>query len=225
MPRNPDKRHCQTPKCHNWAMRDHSHCRVHRNRELGRGRAGAPIANLNALKTGDNAQPLSQDQLRDLAIRLAHDPYGFDRHLLPAVIDIHQRADHHPLKTILLLRRLLDQLYDPVASAIFNLLLEGYLNKLPEALRPEMQTQIWKQAIPFSPLHRIILLQKISDRFPPEKISAQFSIDPPEKIMIKQSVEKQSTGLPLEATIPFPVQVPFTLSLNPALQIRPPPQR
>jgi hypothetical protein len=173
MPRNPNKRHCQTPRCHNWAMRYHSHCRVHRNPELGSGPTGAPQANFNAVKTADYAQPLTQDQLRDLAVRLAHDPHGFDRQLLPVIIDIHQRADHHALKTILLLRQLLDQLFDPVATAIFNLMLEDYLDKLPEAERPDFQAYIWKHAVRFTPLNRIVLLQKIIDKFPPDKSSAQ----------------------------------------------------
>jgi hypothetical protein len=169
MPRNPDKRHCQTPTCHNWAMRYQSHCRVHRNPELGSG----PV------KTADYSQPLTQDQLRDLAVRLGHDPYGFDRQLLPVIIDIHQRADHHPLKTIILLRQLLDQLFDPVATAIFNLMLENYLDKLPEAERPDFQAYIWKHAVRFTPLNRIVLLQKIIEKFPPGKSSARPTSDPP----------------------------------------------
>jgi hypothetical protein len=54
MPRNPNKRHCQTPVCRNWAMRSHVHCRPHLDHLLGPRGAGAPRGNLNACKTGAN---------------------------------------------------------------------------------------------------------------------------------------------------------------------------
>jgi hypothetical protein len=40
-----------------------------RNPKLGSGPTGSPQANFNAVKTADYAQPLTQDNLRDLAVR------------------------------------------------------------------------------------------------------------------------------------------------------------
>jgi hypothetical protein len=56
MPRNPNKGRCQIPRCKAWAMRDHTHCRSHRDLELGPRGAGAPKGNFNALKTAANAR-------------------------------------------------------------------------------------------------------------------------------------------------------------------------
>jgi hypothetical protein len=64
MPRNPNKTHCQAPGCkavlRTAAIRGHTHCRSHRDAELGPRGAGAPPGNLNALKTGQDAHPLSR---------------------------------------------------------------------------------------------------------------------------------------------------------------------
>ena len=67
MPRNLNKTPCQVPGCRSWAMRGHTHCRAHRDDELGPRGAGAPSGNLNALKHGHHAQPLPLPDVKHLA--------------------------------------------------------------------------------------------------------------------------------------------------------------
>ena len=59
MPRNPNKKRCQIPNCRSWAMHEHSHCRAHLDHQLGPRGAGPPKGNVNALKSGRYAKPLS----------------------------------------------------------------------------------------------------------------------------------------------------------------------
>jgi hypothetical protein len=59
MPRNPNKKQCTKPKCHNYAMRGRLLCRSHLDHELGPRGAGAPTGNPNALTDGFATLPLA----------------------------------------------------------------------------------------------------------------------------------------------------------------------
>jgi len=242
MPRNLNKRRCQTPKCRNWAMRGRTLCRSHRNHELGSGPVGAPKGNFNALKNALHAQLLAPEQLGDLAHRIAQDPYHLDRQLASVVKAIHRRAGRDPhskatsfdANTLLLVGALVKQLLDPVASAIFNQQLDAYLDQLPDHVRADFQDTLWKHAMPLSPADRVVFLRGIAAKLPPEKIrsaaqsshgcsqselraglrpATSRSVDR-QKTSGKQSAEQQSTGDTREKTPSDPVDIPLTLLLS-----------
>jgi len=242
MPRNPNKRRCQTPNCRNWAMRGRALCRAHRNHELGSGPVGAPKGNFNALKNAVYAQLMAPEQLGGLAHRIAQDPYHLDRQLASVVTVIHQRAGRDPLNTLLLVGALVKQLLDPVAKALFKQQLEAYLNQLPDHDRADFQAILWKHAMPLSPADRVIYLRGIVAKLPPDKIrsatepvvdvraklgsaqpNSKAGLCPAElrsarsvdrqKTTGKQSTEQQSTGDTREKTPSDPADVPLTLLL------------
>lgn len=45
----------------------------------------------------------------------------------------------------------------------------AYLDQLPDHVCASFQDTLWKHALRFTPLNRIVFLQKIIDKFPPEK--------------------------------------------------------
>ena len=147
MPRNLNKTRCTVPGCRNWAMRDGDHCRPHRDAELGpqlgpRG-GGAPSGNLNALKTGANANPLTPSELNDLvaAIVAAPDDLPFQVGLVAR--SIHARTGDTFL-TLVALRRLLVQLVPQVTNRLFIAELRDALSKtaMPPLERKERLQEI-----------------------------------------------------------------------------------
>ncbi len=62
------------PRCGSWAMRGRTHRRSHLDHLLGPRGAGAPDGNLNALKSGDHAHPLTDRYIVDLAHELVKRP-------------------------------------------------------------------------------------------------------------------------------------------------------
>ena len=132
MPRNPNKRRCQTPGCSAWAMRSlpgsanalpANHCRSHMDHILGPHRAGAPKGNLNALKTGRYAlsttgQALSKENLQLIAHAIAQNPHQVAE-ILSGHINLIQRLTGDAYLTLLLLTRLSERLLPLIASPSF----------------------------------------------------------------------------------------------------------
>ena len=136
MPRNPNKRRCQTAGCNAWAMRSlpgsvnstpTNHCRSHMDHILGPHRAGAPKHNLNALKTGRYSHPLSKENLKFTAHALAQDPHTITEILSGHINNLHSRSGDAYL-TLLLLNRLAQQLLPLVADHRFHLELSDFLS-------------------------------------------------------------------------------------------------
>jgi hypothetical protein len=152
MPRNPNKAPCQASGCHNWAMRGHTHCRSHRDRELGPRRGGAPPGNLNALRTGDHAHPLSPSDLRDLADQLIRQPDHLPEHLSLVAHSLHTRSGclrqsktHDPYRTLVALRTVLSDLIPHLALGLFKTELAASLQRLPPSERGPLLRTVKKQ--------------------------------------------------------------------------------
>jgi hypothetical protein len=154
MPRNPNKRCCQTPGCNAWAMRSlpgsgnttpaqaggtpaqaggtpANHCRSHMGPILGPHRVGAPKRNLNALKTGRCAlsmtgHPLSKGNLELTAHLIAQKPHQIAEILSGHINLIHSRTGDAYL-SLLLLARLTQQLLPLEAGHRFHLGLSDFL--------------------------------------------------------------------------------------------------
>ena len=174
MPRNPNKRRCQTPECRNWAMRGRAHCRPHLDHELGPRGAGAPRGNLNAFKTGANINPLSRPQIQRLAHSLAEDPDRFRDHLVQLVDDIHTRTstrsaacpDSIPpaLKAVIALDAVLHQLIYFLAQGLFTAELDDMLKEFPPASRADVRARLWLAALPLPPLQRLLEIRRYRAR-------------------------------------------------------------
>ena len=161
MPRNHTKTRCQVPNCRSWAMRGHTHCRAHRDAELGPRGAGAPPRNLNTLKTGDHLQPLPLPELLDLAHQIVLQPDETPYHLGRAAQSFHQRT-RDPIKTIIALRGLLTKLAPAVSEELFALELETLLRRLTPQRRHRVQVTIWKQSLHLHPAAKLLLLRTIA---------------------------------------------------------------
>ena len=181
MPRNPNKRRCQTPGCSAWAMRylpgsgntvPANHCRSHMDHILGPHRAGAPKGNLNALKTGRYAlsttgQALSKENLQLIAHAIAQNPHQVAE-ILSGHINLIQRLTGDAYLTLLLLTRLSERLLPLIADHRFHLELSDYLKTISPDLRPSFEATVWKHALPFNPIERLTLLRGIIDGIPNE---------------------------------------------------------
>ena len=168
MPRNPDKAYCTMPLCKNWAMRGHERCRWHTNgspsiREGARG-PGAPLGNLNALKHGTSANPLSErsgdPELQGTSAKLEEPiaailagsddlPYHLG---LRSTAEIPRCEGRRPLSkqsggdALLALRRLLAQVIPAVAGQLFSAELRDLLQPLPPQARDRTVAQIERLA-------------------------------------------------------------------------------
>ena len=180
MPRNPNKRHCQTPNCKNWAMRGRFLCRSHLNHTLGPTGAGAPAGNLNAYKTGAHINPLSKTQIKRLAHQLAENP----DHFLPTVNQLVQDLYHRgrPLrdparsrsdkevivpqnvKTLLALQAVLKHLTDYLAINLFTPELAQLVDHFPPSERPELQSTLWRTLLPLPPVERLLAIRKVNSQ-------------------------------------------------------------
>jgi hypothetical protein len=137
MPRNPDKTPCQVPGCHNWAMRGHTRCRSHRDRELGPRRGGAPPGNLNAIKTGHQAHPASLSDLRDVARQVVLQPEQLPDCLHRLAASVHSRT-RDPYRALVAFQALLSDLIPLVATDLFMAEMRTLLGRLP----PERQSAV-----------------------------------------------------------------------------------
>ena len=159
MPRNPHKTHCQVPGCRAWAMHDYTCCRAHRDAELGPRGAGAPPANLNALKHGHYSHPLPLPDLEHLADHLVERPDDLPLRIGLAVQSLQHRA-RDPLMTLIALRRLLSQLITIVAVRLFTSELRAFLQDLPLPLRGRVLAAVQKSVPSDSPEKKLLLLRK-----------------------------------------------------------------
>jgi hypothetical protein len=127
---------------------------------LGPHRSGAPKRNLNALKTGRYANPLSRENLELTAHAIAQHPNQIAEILSGHIDLLHSRIGDSYL-TLLVVGRLTEQLSAFVADQCFHLELADFLETLPPASRLSMETSIWKHALPFDPLNRLVLLRGV----------------------------------------------------------------
>ena len=166
MSRNPHKTHCQVPGCRAWAMRSHTHCRPHRDAELGPRGAGPPSGNLNALRSGHHAHPLSSDDLGLLAQAILHAPDQLPHHLDLTIQSLHHRC-HDPVKTLLALQALVPALLSRVADELFVAELHAFRDQLPLARQGQFELSIWHHALRLSPAHKLELLRKLQRTIQP----------------------------------------------------------
>lgn len=169
MPRNHTKTRCQIPNCRSWAMHGHTHCRAHRDAELGPRGAGAPLRNLNALKTGDYLQPLPLPELLDLAHQIVLQPDETPYLLGRAAQSYHQRT-RNPVKTILTLRGLLAKLAPTVGEELFAVELETLLRQLAPSRRHRVQATLWKQTLHLGPVEKLVLIRTVSRKMEEKSI-------------------------------------------------------
>jgi hypothetical protein len=162
MPRNPNKRHCQMPGCRAWAMRDHVHCRSHRDRELGPRNAGAPYGNLNAAKHGRYSKRQSADKLRRMAHEIAYDPDNLPMYINNTIQEIHAQSPC-PTITLLFLRKLITPLVHTLAEALFTAELGAFLEELAPHNRPAVKSHLWKSSIKLPPVERLMMLRQVLD--------------------------------------------------------------
>lgn len=164
MPRNLNKRLCQTPGCRAFAMHQlpdgtpANHCRSHLDHLLGPRTAGAPKGNLNAVKTGRYANPLSKKELQTIAHTITEDPQQTPAVIFEALHAVHQRT-RDPFLTLALLSRLAQQLIPYIADQRFHKELNRLLEEFPPQARPEIESVIWKETIKLTPLDRLKILR------------------------------------------------------------------
>jgi hypothetical protein len=168
MPRNPNKTRCQMPGCRNWAMRGHTHCRPHlvpsSELELGttlgpRG-AGAPPGNLNALRTGQHAQPISPDDLDQIVHDIVRAPDRLPHHLDLTIQSIHRRCQD-PVKTLLALQALVPTLLSRVADDLFITELHVLRQQLPPTQQSRFEISVWRHALRLEPVHKLELIRRL----------------------------------------------------------------
>ncbi len=160
MPRNNYKTRCQVPGCHAWAMRRHTHCRSHRDTELGPRGAGAPLGNLNALKHGRYSQLLPRAALKHLAHQIHAAPDDLPRHVGVIAQTIHEQF-HDPLVILLILQRVLAQLAPLVAHHLCADELDALTQHLPPAVQATVRAIIDDRTSRLRPEEKLFLLRKI----------------------------------------------------------------
>ena len=135
MPRNRNKTPCQVPNCRNYAMRGHTHCRSHRDHELGNRGGGAPPGNLNAINTGRHAHPVSPTDLQQGAHQLTIQPELLTKWLGQAVDSVQSRTGGDPYRSLVALRSVLSHLASHVAADLFKTEMAALLVQLSPSLR------------------------------------------------------------------------------------------
>ncbi|UCC63907.1 MAG: hypothetical protein JSV36_02270 [Anaerolineae bacterium] len=166
MPRNPNATRCTVPGCKAWAMRGHSRCRAHRDAELGPRGAGAPPANLNALRHGAHSHPLSSADLGALARHIVDEPDDLAYWVGLALYDIQVRLDgrrggaRDPWLPLLALRRLLPQLIARVAALLLDRELDDFFAPLPPRARLAFRAAV-ERAAPDDPERQLLILRQI----------------------------------------------------------------
>ena len=149
-------------------MRGHSHCRAHRDQELGPRGAGAPQGNLNALKTGGHAHPLPRPDLHHLARQVVHESHQLPYHLGLTAQSIHTRT-RDPFETLLALSAALSELLPLVADELFAGELDALLQQLPAPQRTRVQVVVWKQALRLGPEQKLLFLRRLIRQPFPQK--------------------------------------------------------
>jgi hypothetical protein len=155
-------------------MRGGTHCRPHRDPELGPRGAGAPAGNLNALRTGDHAHPLSPADLDQLVHDILRAPDQLPRLLDHTIRDIHRRCQD-PARTLLALQALLSTLASRVADDLFVAELHAYARQLPPARRSHFELTIWPAALQLIPARKLDLIRSLRNRRQPQEADAPQS--------------------------------------------------
>jgi hypothetical protein len=163
------------PGCRAWAMRDHVHCRSHRDRELGPRNAGAPYGNLNAAKHGRYTKRQSADKLRRMAHEIAQDPEHLPRYINKTVRELHALSPC-PTITLLFLRKMLAPLVQVLAEALFTAELDAFLEELAPHNRPSVKSHLWKSSIKLPPVERLMMLRQVLEEISEKTIHGR-SID------------------------------------------------
>ena len=186
MPRNPNKRRCQTPGCKAYAMRSlpggapskpgqssigpsrdgipANHCRSHLDHVLGRRNVGAPKGNLNAVKTGRHAHPLSKEKLESLSHEIAQRPNETPAILSREIYELFDRTGNS-YNTIVLLARLSQQLLPLTADQRFHIELYNFIQQIHPESRAKTESLIWNLVMPLNPLDRLTSLREIVEAF------------------------------------------------------------
>ena len=151
-------------------MRGRSHCRSHLDHILGSRGAGAPGGNLNALKSGAHAHPLSERYLMDLAHELVLNPNRLKPVLTQIINQLYRRAGPTPseiraLKTLVTLQIVLKSLTSHFANDLFVIGLEEITSGLPPSTRAEHTSQLWKAALPQHPIDRLLQLRQALEMY------------------------------------------------------------
>jgi len=132
---------------------------AHRNAELGPGGVGAPAGNLNALKTGRRAHPLSADELSATSDALLAQPDDLPARMAHLTRLIMTRTED-PLLTLVALRALFSQVIEAYAARIFERELGDALAPLPAPLRDRQHAQISALSAVLGPEQRLWMLRR-----------------------------------------------------------------
>ncbi len=135
MPRNPDKKRCSFPDCRAWAIRgtDPPVCSPHSGRCLayrfqhGRRGPGAPLHNLNALRSGERSQPIPNDSLQLIADHVLQHPDDLPYQIGIITQSILERTGPDPFQALVGLRVALRHLLPIIARPIFLTELQDFL--------------------------------------------------------------------------------------------------
>ena len=162
MPRNPDKKQCNKPNCRNYAMRGRDLCRSHFAPESGPRRGGAPKGNLNSLKNAAFSR-FNPGELKDLAQQIIDDPHHYHRHLLQ-YLEAVGRPPADPLKSLVVLRAMIETLLPIVAENLFTVEANELIQRFPDSARPSVQILIWQGYLSRPPLQRLLEFRKMRDQ-------------------------------------------------------------
>lgn len=141
-------------------MRDHVHCRSHRDHELGPSNAGAPLCNINALKHGRYSKRQKSDKLRLMAYQIVNDPDHLPQHVSQTVNEIHAKSPG-PVITLLFLKKLLAPLVHVVAEIQFTTELDAFLETVSSHNQPALKSHLWKTTIRLAPVERLAVLRTV----------------------------------------------------------------
>ena len=141
-------------------MRNHDHCRTHRDAELGPRGAGPPLGNLNALKHGTQSHPLSAPELERLVAAAVAQPQDLPFQVGLALRSIQARTGDTFL-ALAAFRTLLSQLTDRVAGHLFDVELRDMLRPIPPSTGRFIRTVFEQQTARTTPQERLLILRKI----------------------------------------------------------------
>jgi hypothetical protein len=144
-------------------MRGYDQCRSHLDHTLGPRGAGAPRGNLNAVKTGQYANPMSYSMLRDLGTEIARNPDSFRATFAAHVDDLYRRVAFGPpaaraYRTLLILQETMEQLVPHVANALFIEEIELLAEDCPPQNRNLYKHDLWSLLAPLSPHERLLAI-------------------------------------------------------------------
>jgi hypothetical protein len=118
------------------------------------------LNNLNAFNTGDYTQPFSRAHIAQLAQDITKQPDWLPQILSQTIHSLHH-VHVDPLKTLPLLKPLLDQLPAHAADYTFTAELEIYVSRLPSTKRTDFQTIIWKYALTMTSINKVIIFRTL----------------------------------------------------------------